>query len=114
MLNVILDTPFLIDLYAKMNADDDYDDPRQRPNVYADTGADKDRVRTNPNRSREGASQPPIPMAVRSAVAEDQQRPFSNIYAPTLSDTAVMSDFINEQRGLMASLVKKLQFKVRN
>ena len=78
VLNVILDTPFLVDLYAKMNADDDYDDPRQRPNVYADTGADKDRVRTNPNRSREGASQPPIPM-----VSGQQWLKISSVLFPT-------------------------------
>ena len=109
-----------------MNADDDtYDDPGQTPNVYADTGADKDRVK------KEGAGQrlnstlppppselqrpinrlgvavrmplnePPIPMMDRPA-AEDQQRPFSNIYAATLSDTEVVRDFINEQRETIA------------
>ena len=114
-----------------MNADDDYyDGPGQRPKEYADTGAEKDRVK------REGAGQrlnstlppppselqppihrlaavkmpPPIPMNSRPAdVAEDQQRPFSNIYAQTLPDTAVVSDFIIEQRGTITSLIKKLR-----
>ena len=102
----------LVAFKAKMNADDDnYDDPRQRPNVYADTGAVTGRVRAT---TREGAAhpinqtglaenmplnEPPIPMVFRpAAVAENQQRPFSNIYAATLPDTAVMSDFINDQR----------------
>ena len=135
--------PFLIDFKAKMNTDDDtYDDPEQRPNVYADTGADKDRVKTNSNQTRRGAvqrfnrtfpppapnppapselqpinatarmplSEPPISMAVRqAAVTEDQQRPFSNIYAQTLPDTAVVSDFIIEQRGTITTLIKKLR-----
>ena len=112
-----------------MNADDDnYDDPRQRPNVYADTGAVTGRVRSSsPVRAttREGAAhpinqtgvaenmplnEPPIPMVVRpAAVAEDQQRPFSNIYAQTLPDTAVVSDFIIEQRGTITGLIKKLR-----
>ena len=102
--------------------DDDYDDPRQRPNVYADTGAVTGRVRAT---TREDAThpinqtgvaenmplnEPPIPMVVRpAAVAEDQQRPFSNIYAQTLPDTAVVSDFIIEQRGTITSLIKKLR-----
>ena len=111
-----------------MNADDDnYDDPRQRPNAYADTGAVTGRVRSSsPVRAtREGAAhpinqtgvaenmplnEPPIPMVFRpAAVAEDQQRPFSNIYAQTLPDTAVVSDFIIEQRGTITTLIKKLR-----
>ena len=113
-----------------MNADDDtYDDPGQRTNVYADTGADKDRVK------REGAGQrlnstlppppselqppinrlaavkmpPPIPMKSRPAEgAEDQQRPFSNIYAATLSDTEVVRDFINEQRETITKMCEEI------
>ena len=111
-----------------MNADvNDYDDPGSRPKDYADTGVDKDRVK------REGAGQrlnstlppppselqqpinrlgvavriplnePPIPMVDRPA-AEDQQRPFSNIYAATLTDTEVVRDFINEQREIIAKM----------
>ena len=116
-----------------MNADDDtYDDPGQRPKVYADTGADKDRVK------REGAGQrlnstlppppselqppinrlaavkmpPPIRMKSRPAEgAEDQQRPFSNIYAATLSDTEVVRDFINEQRETIAKMGEEMSLK---
>ena len=111
-----------------MNADDDnYDDPGQSPKHYADTGDEKDRVK------RKGAGQrlnstlppppselqppinrlvvavrmpmnePPIPMVDRPA-AEDEQRPFSNIYAATLTDTEVVRDFINEQRGTITKM----------
>ena len=94
-----------------MNADDDhYDDP------------DEDRVKTNPTRNRKSTvkpinrsgvaenmplNEPPIPSAVGPAVAEDQQRPVSNICG-TFSETTA-SDFINEQRGTKASLLRKLR-----
>ena len=120
-----------------MNSDNyNYDDPGQRTNVYADTGADEDR--NNPNQTREGSvprlnrtfppppselqsinqlgvaenlplNEPPISMEVLPVVAENQQRPFSNIYAATLPDTAVVSDFIIEQRATITSLIKKLR-----
>ena len=47
-----------------MNADDNnyadhenYDDPGQRPKVYADTGADEDKVKPNSSKTREGVVQ---------------------------------------------------------
>ena len=47
---------------AKMNADDDtYYDPEQRPYVYDDTGADKDRVKREGAGQRLNSTLPPPP-----------------------------------------------------